>query len=65
MCLEFCPLSQHDFLVGRWLFCISHVPYLVSIWCMLGGSVEVLFNEEYSTQFIEGQTYFGMPRGAK
>jgi hypothetical protein len=32
---------------------------------MLGGSVEVLFNEEYSTQFIEGQTYFGMPRGAK
>ena len=32
---------------------------LVYFWCMLEGSVEVW------TKNIEGQTYVGMPRGAK
>ena len=46
------------------LFCIQHPPWLVSFWCMLRGSVEV-WAKNILYQFIEGQTHFGMPRGAK
>ena len=54
--------TQHDFLVGSWLFCIQRLPCLVSCRCMHGG-----LNEEHSIlyQFIEGQAHFGMPRGAQ
>ena len=47
-----------------WLFCIQDFPCLVSFQCILGGSVEV-WMKDILYWFIEGQTYFGMPRGAK
>ena len=32
----------YKFLVGSWLFCMQHLPWLVSFWCMHGGnSVQV------------------------
>ena len=51
-------------LVGSWLFCIQHPPFSVSFRCMLGGTVEIR-RKNILYQVIEGQTHFGMPRGAK
>ena len=50
-------------LVGRCLVCMHHLQWLVSIWCMLGGSLEVGANIILRF-FIEAQTHFGMPRDA-
>ena len=51
-------------LVGSWLFCIEHLPCLVSFRCIglrwCGG-----LSTEVSISVYEGQTYLGMPRGAK
>ena len=51
-------------LVGSWLFCVQHLPCSVSLPFMLGGSVEV-WTKNILCWFIEGQTHFGMPRGAR
>ena len=42
-------------LVGGWLFCIQHLPCLVSFWCMLGGRVNV-WMKNILYWFVEGQT---------
>jgi hypothetical protein len=46
------------------MFCIQHLPYLVTFQCMLGGSEEVQ-TKNILHQFIGGQTHLGMPKGAK
>jgi hypothetical protein len=51
-------------LVGSWLFCIQHLPYAVKFYWVLGGSV-VVWTKSMLYWFSEGQTHFGMPRGAK
>ena len=49
-------------LVGSWLFCIEHLPCLVSFWSMLRDGVQVCI-KNILYWFIEGQTRLGMPRG--
>lgn len=51
-------------LVRSWLLCIEHLPCSGNFWCMVGSSVEAWTND-ILYQFIEGQTHFGVPRGAK
>jgi hypothetical protein len=54
-------LSSIGLLVGSWLIC-TQPPCLVIFQCKFRGSVEA-WTEIILYQF-EGQTHFGMPRGA-
>ena len=56
--------SNLDMTFGMELVVLHTVPFmfgkrLVSFRCMLGG-----LNKEHSKSIIEGETHFGMPRGA-
>ena len=44
---------EHDLAcVWSWLFCIWHLPCLVSFWWVLGGSVEIWMNISYRVKVI-------------
>jgi hypothetical protein len=61
--LELSPNSTW-FLVGSWRFCIQHLRLSVSLRCILEDSVKV-WKKYILYPLIEGQTHFGIPRGAK
>jgi len=50
--------------IWSWLFCMIHFPCSVSFWRMHAWSRCGDLNKAFD-QFIEGQTHFVMPRGAK
>jgi hypothetical protein len=50
---------------GRELVVLLRKPSMFGkLWCMRGGSVEV-WPKNILYRLIEGQTHFGMPRGAE
>ena len=49
--------------LGVGCFCKQDLLCSVTIWCMLGGSLEVR-TKKFLHWFDEGQTHFGIPRVA-
>ena len=45
--------------------CIEQLPYSVVFWCMLGGGSVEVYNKEFYTGPLRGETHFGMSRDAK
>ena len=55
------PFNTTEVVVGSWLFCIH---CFVTLHCMLGVGVEIR-TKNLLYRFIEDQTHYGIPKGAK